>query len=100
MDTSKLDNLSNDNEEVKKASSHIIVELVEYEHDAVVSKSIMKKTTGSINAMSFESGEGLNEKTVAFDTYAQIIDGSAHIVIAGRLTTLLTGQGIVTPAHH
>jgi len=99
MDTSKLDNQSTDNAEVKKGASHIIVELVEYEHNAVVSKSIMKKTTGSINAMSFESGEGLNEKTSAFDTYAQIIDGSAHIVIDGKATTLLTGQGIVIPAH-
>jgi len=99
MDTTKLDNQAKKGDGVEKGASHIIVELVEYEHDSVVSKSIMKKTTGSINAMSFESGEGLNEKTSAFDTYVQIIDGSAHIVIDGKATTLLVGQGIVIPAH-
>jgi len=99
MDTTELENQPNKDGEIKKGEAHIIVELIEYEHDAVVTKSIMKKATGSINAMSFASGEGLNEKTSPFDTYAQIIDGSAIIVIDGTSTTLLTGQGVVIPAH-
>jgi quercetin dioxygenase-like cupin family protein len=99
MDTAELESLPSKNGEIAKGAAHIIVELIEYEHDAVVTKSIMKKTTGSINAMSFASGEGLNEKTSPFDTYAQIIDGTAIIVIDGSSTTLLTGQGIIIPAH-
>ncbi|HLP51986.1 MAG TPA: cupin domain-containing protein [Chitinophagales bacterium] len=99
MDTTKLEKEPTPDGEIPKGEAHIVVELIEYEHDAVVSKSIMKKTTGSINAMSFSSGEGLNEKTSPFDTYAQIIDGSAHIVIAGKLSTLQTGEGIIIPAH-
>jgi hypothetical protein len=31
--------------------------------------------------MSFDSGEGLTEKSSPFDTYAQIIEGKADIVI-------------------
>ena len=96
MDTKELEKLPNKNE---VETAHIIVELIEYEHDAVVSKSIMKKATGSINALSFASGEGLNEQTSPFDTYAQIIDGSAIIEINGKPSTLQTGQGILIPAH-
>lgn len=99
MDTTELENLSNQDHEIEKGKAHIIVELIEYEHDAVVSKSIMKKTTGTVNAMSFASGEGLNEKTSPFDTFAQIIDGSANMVIDGVATMLQTGQGIIIPAH-
>src|SRR6188474_3220654 len=99
METKELEKLPNKDGEIERGKAHIIVELIEYEHNAVVSKSIMKKATGTINAMSFASGEGLNEKTSPFDTYAQIIDGSAHIVVDGRPTTLLTGQGILIPAH-
>lgn len=99
MDTKELENLPNKNGEIEEGKAHIIVELIEYEHNAVVSKSIMKKATGSINAMSFASGEGLNEKTSAFDTYVQIIDGSAIIVIDGKSSTLQTGNGILIPAH-
>ena len=99
MDTTELEKIPNSKSEISKGTAHIIVELIEYEHNAVVSKSIMKKTTGTVNAMSFDSGEGLNEKTSPFDTFAQIIDGTANIVIGGRSTTLLTGQGIIIPAH-
>lgn len=99
MDTTKLENEPKQDGKIKKGEAHIVVELIEYEHNAVVSKSIMKKATGSINALSFDTGEGLNEKTTPFDTYAQIIEGSAHIVIAGKSSTLQTGQGIIIPAH-
>ena len=80
MDTKKLEGLSKEGGEIDKGKAHIIVELIEYEHNEVVSKSIMKKTTGSINAIAFDTGEGLNEKISPFDTYLQIIDGSAIIV--------------------
>lgn len=99
MDTTELENLPNQDHEIEKGKAHIIVELIEYEHDTVVSKSIMKKTTGTVRAMSFASGKGLNEKTSAFDTFAQIIDGSANMVINGVSTMLKTGEGIIIPAH-
>ena len=100
MDTKELENLPNADGELEKGKAHIIVELIEYEQNSVVSKSIMKKkTTGSINALSFASGEGLNEKTSPFDTYAQIIDGTAIIEVDGKATKLQTGEGIIIPAH-
>ena len=99
MDTKEIENLPQPDGAIKKGKAHIVVELIEYEHNAVVSKSILKKTTGSINALSFDSGEGLNEKISPFDTYAQIIDGSAIIEIDGKTTKLETGDGIIIPAH-
>ena len=100
MDTTELENVDKlKNKQVVGGAAHIIIELVEYEHNAVISKSVMKKSTGSINAMAFANGEGLNEKVSPFDTYLQIIDGSAHIVIDGKATTLTLGQGIIIPAH-
>jgi len=99
MDTNELEKLPKKDGKIKKGGAHIVVELIEYEHNAVVSKSIMKKATGSIDAMSFAQGEGLNEKTSPFDTYAQIIDGSAIIEIDGKATTLQIGEGILIPAN-
>ena len=99
MDTKELEHLNKKDGEIEKGTSHIIVELIEYEQNAIVSKSIMKKTTGSINALAFEQGEGLNEKTSPFDTYAQIIDGKAIIEVDGKVYSLLVGEGIVIPAH-
>jgi len=99
MDTKELEHLNKKDGEIEKGTSHIIVELIEYEQNAIVSKSIMKKTTGSINALAFEQGEGLNEKISPFDSYAQIIDGSAIIEVDGKAFTLKVGEGILIPAH-
>src|SRR6186713_1716755 len=85
--------------EIEKAKAHITVEIIEYVPNSVVIKTILKKTTGNISVMSFDSGEGLTEKTTPFDTFAQIIEGKAEIVISGKSNLLLTGQAIVIPAH-
>jgi mannose-6-phosphate isomerase-like protein (cupin superfamily) len=87
------------NPELEKSTAHIIVEIIEYMANSVVSKTIIKKSTGNICVMSFDSGEGLTEKTSPFDTFAQIIEGKAEIVIDKISTMLESGQGIVIPAH-
>ena len=85
--------------EIEKSVAHITVEIIEYIPNSVVIKTILKKSTGNISVMSFDSGEGLTEKTTPFDTFAQIIDGQAEIVISGKSNFLLTGESIVIPAH-
>ena len=85
--------------EIEKSKIHIIVEIIEYLPNAVVIKTILKKSTGNISVMSFDSGEGLTEKTIPFDMFVQIIDGEAEIVIGGKSHFMLTGQSIVIPAH-
>jgi quercetin dioxygenase-like cupin family protein len=85
--------------ELEKSTSHIIVEIIEYVPNSVVSKTIIKKSTGNISVMSFDTGEGLTEKTSPFDTFAQIIEGKAEIVIDKVPHLLLSGQGIIIPAH-
>lgn len=87
------------NDELKKATAHIIVEIIEYMANAVIIKTIIKKSTGNISVMSFDSGEGLTEKTSPFDTFAQIIEGKAEIVIDQVSHLLESGQGIIIPAH-
>jgi quercetin dioxygenase-like cupin family protein len=88
-----------DTKEIEKSLAHITVEIIEYVTNSVVIKTILKKSTGNISVMSFDSGEGLIEKTTAFDTFIQIIDGNAEIVIDGQSNFLQTGQSIVVPAH-
>ncbi|HEX2606534.1 MAG TPA: cupin domain-containing protein [Flavisolibacter sp.] len=88
-----------ENQELERSKSHIIVEIIEYVSNSVVSKTIIKKSTGNISVMSFDSGEGLTEKTSPFETFAQIIEGRANIVIDNKSHLLETGMGIVIPAH-
>jgi quercetin dioxygenase-like cupin family protein len=73
--------------------------LIGYIANAVGIKTILKKTTGNISIMSFDSGEGLAETSSPFDTFAQIIEGRAEIVIDKVSNLLESGQGIIIPAH-
>jgi quercetin dioxygenase-like cupin family protein len=85
--------------EVEKEKSHIIVEIIQYIPNAVLSKTILKKLMGNITVSSFDTGEELAEETSPFDNYIQIIDGSAEIIINDITHKLTLGQGIIIPAH-
>lgn len=85
--------------EIEKSKSHIIVEIIEYMPNAVLSKTIIKKLSGNITVTSFDAGEELAEKTSPFDTYIQIIDGTAELSINQKKYKLKLGDGIVVPAH-
>lgn len=88
-----------DNLELEKGKAHIIIEIIEYIPNAVVSRTIIKKTTGNITATSMSIGEELGEKTIPFDTYVQIIDGAAVVRIDDKSIQLKLGEGIIIPAH-
>lgn len=85
--------------EFEKSKALIIVEIIEYVPDSVVIKTIIKKSTGNISAISIDSGEKLEEKTSPFDTFIQIIDGKADIIIDDKSTLVETGGSIIIPAH-
>jgi len=91
--------MMHERKDMKKGETVITVEIIEYEPHSVISKTIINKSTGSISLMSFDIGEALVEKITPFDSYAQIIEGKAEIIIDGKLHRLNTGQSIIIPAH-
>jgi quercetin dioxygenase-like cupin family protein len=88
-----------DNSEFEKSKAFITVEIIEYVPNSVVIKTIIKKLTGNISLLAIDTGEGLKEKTSPFDTFVQVIDGHAEIVINLESIHLRIGQCIIIPAH-
>ena len=86
-------------DEVIKSKIHIIVEIIEYVPHSVLSKTIIKKTTGNVTVLSFAIGEEMAEKKSPFDTYIQVIDGAAEVIINEKTYKLKLGEGIIIPAH-
>jgi len=85
--------------ELEKSNAHIIVEIIEYLPNTVVSRTIIRKITGNITASSFDAGEESTEGTSPFDNYIQIIDGKAELSIDKKVVRLIKGEGIIIPAH-
>lgn len=88
-----------ENSEFEKSEVFIIVEILEYIPNSVVIKTILRKTTGNVSVVSFDTGEAMTEKISPFDTFIQVIDGKAEIVINDRTSLLNTGESIIIPAH-
>lgn len=73
--------------------------LIDYLPNAIVTKTILKKITGDIILMSFDKGEEQPEKSSSFDTFLQVIDGTAEIIINAKKYRLQSGESIIIPAH-
>ncbi|CAH0189638.1 cupin domain-containing protein [Chryseobacterium sp. Bi04] len=85
--------------ELEKSKIHVTSQIVGYLSNSVLSRTIIEKITGNISAISFDDGEGLPEKTSPFDTFIQIIEGKAEIIIDGIPYFLEEGECITIPAH-
>jgi len=76
-----------------------LAELVSYQPGAVVSRTLIKRPTGTVTAFAFDAGQGLSEHTAAFDALVQMIEGEAEFTVAGKAFRLQTGEAILLPAN-
>ncbi len=83
----------------KKVIPASLADIVDYQKDAVVSKTIIEKTAGTVTVFAFDMGQGLSEHTAPFDALVQILDGEVEIRISGEPFHLKTGEIVIMPAH-
>jgi len=76
-----------------------LVDMVNYQKGAVVSKTIIEKNTGTVTLFAFDMGQGLSEHTAPFDALVQVLDGEVEIRISGKPFYLKQGEIIIIPAH-
>lgn len=74
-------------------------DLVQYQSGAVVSRTLLKRPTGTVTIFAFDEGQGLSEHTAAFDALVQILEGEAQFSITGRPFILRAGEAILLPAN-
>lgn len=73
--------------------------LVDYQTGSVVSKTIIKKQTGTVTLFAFDKGEGLSEHTAPFDALVYLIDGEAEVIISGKANLVKKGEMVIMPAN-
>jgi quercetin dioxygenase-like cupin family protein len=71
---------------------------VDYQAEAVVSKTILDKEKGTITIFSFDKGSGLSEHTSPYDAVVNVLEGEAEIRIAGEPSIVQEGELIIMPA--
>lgn len=74
-------------------------QFIDYQQGTVVSKEILKTSSGTITLFAFDEGQGLSEHTTPFEALVQIIDGEAEITISGTGHKISEGEIIHMPAN-
>ncbi len=74
--------------------------LIDYQQDAVVSKTVVAKNTGTVTLFAFDEGQGLSEHSAPYDALVHVLDGEAVITIDGKEQTTRNGEMIIMPANH
>lgn len=76
-----------------------IADMIDYQTGSVVSRTLMKKETGTVTLFAFDQDQGLSEHTAPFDAMVHILDGQAEVTISATPITLTQGQMIIMPAN-
>jgi quercetin dioxygenase-like cupin family protein len=78
--------------------SHLL-DLVNYQEGAVVSRTLLSRPTGTVTLFAFDEGQGLSEHTAPFDALAHLLEGDAEIVVSGKPLLTKAGGAVLMPAN-
>jgi len=73
--------------------------LVEYQKDAIVSKTLIDKSSGTVTLFAFDEGQGLSEHTAPYDAMVLVLEGLAEVKIEEKLFKVEAGEMIIMPAN-
>ncbi len=74
-------------------------DLVNYQDGSIVSRTIVKRGTGTVTLFAFDEGQGLSEHTAAFDAVTHVLEGDVEITVAGKPLRATAGEAVFLPAN-
>ena len=85
--------------EIPVAKTVGVIDLVNYQEGAVVSRTLINRATTTVTLFAFDDGQGLSEHTSPFDALAHLLEGEAEIVVSGRPLRTKAGEAVLMPAN-
>ena len=85
---------------IDKAEVLVLKELVSYQKQQIVSKTLAQNEHVSITLFSFDKGEEISTHESGGDAFVTCLDGVGEITIDGKKYELREGESIVMPAKH
>jgi quercetin dioxygenase-like cupin family protein len=76
-----------------------LLDLVNYQEGAVVSRALVNRPPGTVTLFAFDEGQGLSEHTAPFDAVAHLLEGEAEIVVSGESLPSKAGEAVLMPAN-
>ena len=76
-----------------------LIDLVNYQEGAVVSRALVNRATGTLTLFAFDEGQGLSEHTAPFDAVVHLLEGEAEIAVSGKPLRTQAGETVLMPAN-
>ena len=76
-----------------------LVDLIDYQDESVVSRTIVDKGAGTVTLFAFDEGQGLSEHTAPFDALVHTLDGEVEVIISGKAVQLKKDEMVIMPAN-
>ena len=86
-------NAASDETRVEKLKS-----MLDFQHQAIVSRMLVKNAAGSVTLFAFDKGEGLSEHTAPFDALLIGVEGEAEVRVDADIHRLGEGETLLIPA--
>lgn len=95
----KNQNIKNRGHSMKTIHHGLLKDELPIQKNAVVSREIIRKETGTVTLFAFDKDQGLSEHSAPFDALVQILEGAMEISISGQPYTVKSGEFIIMPAN-
>lgn len=76
-----------------------LAQAIQYQADAVVSRTLIKSDAGTVTLFAFDQGQELSEHTALFDALVHILDGEAEVRINQDTYCVGVGELLIMPAN-
>ena len=77
-----------------------LVDLIDYQDEAVVSRTIVDKEAGTVTLFAFDEGQGLSEHTAPYDALVHTLEGEVEVTISGKAVQVKKDEMIIMPANN
>ena len=93
--------MKNQSEKPKQleAQATNLANLINYQENSVVSRTIIDKKTGTVTLFAFDENQGLSEHTTPYDAIVYVLDGEVDVTISGKPVRLKQGEITIMPAN-
>jgi quercetin dioxygenase-like cupin family protein len=75
-----------------------VEELAGYQRDAIVSRTLIDRKTGTVTFFAFDEGQGLSEHSAPYDALVYIAEGEAEVKVSGEPYAVKEGEMLLIPA--
>jgi quercetin dioxygenase-like cupin family protein len=90
---------SNKSNSEPMGSPEKLSDLVQYQDGSIVSRTLLKRESGSVTVFALDGSQAISEHTVPHDALVLVLDGEAEVTVSGHAHRVKQGEMIVMPAN-